>query len=174
LLSLFIWSKVKTLGCFTFAAMPYQLIIITCSDFFAPQRLSFFSLSLTHTQKDTDKRWPIPNYQLTFSIYAYQILLYLFKHAAQPYLPTLASIEILISAILSYLFTPLMMLHYFVCKHFVFIKICVSWHSIFSNKVDLSQVTSVLNWTKSVCWKKIHKHRHTYTYKQFICKVLKK
>ncbi len=41
---------------------------------------------------------------------------------------------------------------HFDCKHSVFIEICASWQSIFSNKVDLSQVTSVLIYTISVSW----------------------
>jgi len=38
---------------------------------------------------------------------------------------------------------------HFVCKHYVFIYICVSWYSIFSNKVDLSQARNVLIYTRS-------------------------
>ncbi len=44
---------------------------------------------------------------------------------------------------------------HFVCKHSVFILICVSQHYIFSNEVELCKSrNSFVIWTMSVCWKK--------------------
>ncbi len=41
---------------------------------------------------------------------------------------------------------------HFVCKHFVFIWICISKHLFFSNKVDLSQERSVVIQRKRLRW----------------------
>ncbi len=45
---------------------------------------------------------------------------------------------------------------HFVCKLSVFTKIPVSQHSINSNRVDLSQVTSVLIYKKSFSWNRLN------------------
>jgi len=93
------------------------------------------------------QKYQLTNFYLHWSIF--------YSAPLQAHLSTLASIKLLISTTLSIPFPPKNDVSHYVCKHSVFILICVSRNYIFSNKVDLSQATSVLISTISKCWSKV-------------------